>query len=113
MSTFNFSNSNDLIYTANYGGYDTADTFRMNGGLDSWVLLRMSSESSSWSWAAHTGVSSDRLPSNVCHRGNRSDNPHVIRAGGVTFAGVMELCRPGPMSVLYGAWLSQGVPNCT
>jgi hypothetical protein len=68
---------------------------------------------SSWSWAAHTGVTTDRLPSKVCHRGNRNDNPHVIRAGGVTSGGVMEVWRPGPMSVLYGAWLPQSVPNCT
>ncbi len=40
---------------------------------------------------AHVGATCDRLPSNVRHRGNRDDRPHVIRASGAT--SLQGFCR--------------------
>ena len=57
------------------------------------------------SCAAQEGVTSDRLSSNVCHRGNRDTKPHRIRTGGITSLGrfgraEMEMSVRRLMSVL-------------
>jgi hypothetical protein len=64
------------------------------------------------SWVAQDGVRRDRRPSNVCHRGNRSDKPHLSRTQGLISPAwfgraVLELPVPDPMSVLYGALWSR------
>ena len=55
----------------------------------------------------------ERLPSNVCHWGNRDVRPHLIRTHGITSLGrlrrsAMEVSVRGLMSVLYDPQRSSG-----
>jgi hypothetical protein len=50
---------------------------------------------------AQEGLTRDCLPSNVCHRGNRDERPHLIRTRGMSLGcfrrAVMEVWTEGPM----------------